>query len=265
MDHAFAGIPLPERPCKPRPHGQTMMIDWGLSYNHLLDLMESQGFLVDEAKFVASSARIMPRDLLVKKNKAYQDNGIFTFPGGQFTELCLAQGNYGPFLDEVVALGFSGIEVSDNLLEISLADKTAAIRKAVAHGLTVVGEVGRKEGGMTGDEIIADCEACLEAGCKLVLLEAHELFHGGIRADVIEVLMGRIPSERIMFELPVTALPDVSRHYKIRILSWLVANFGTNVNLANVEWDEVYFAEMTRVGACGDNAHKDGAYGRAGI
>ena len=56
-----------------------------------------------------------------------------------------------------------------------------------------MGEVGRKEGVLSGDELIADVENCIEAGASLVLLEAHEVFHGEIRQDVIESLVNRVP------------------------------------------------------------------------
>ncbi len=201
-----------------------------------------------------------------KKISLYQNAGCLTFPGGIFAELALAQGNYEKFLEEARALNFGAIEVSDNILEISPGDKARAIKTAARDfGLKVMGEVGKKEGVMTRDELIADVENCLEAGAAGVLSEAHELFHGDIRKDDIEALIARVPMEKIMFELPVTALPDVTKSYKYRILFWLVKTFGTEVNLANVEWDEVYFTEITRLGASGESSHPDGAYARAGM
>lgn len=264
--YAFSHIPIPERESKTRKKGLTMMIDWGLPLGHQKDLLEAQGLYVDEAKIAASIPRLMPEPYLKKKIQAYHGEDIFTFPGGLFAELAIAQGNYEKFLEGAREAGFSGIEISDNLLEISPQDKRKAILKAVEDfGLTVMGEVGRKEGVMTGKELIADVENCLEAGAKLVLLEAHELFHGGIRTEVIEALEKVVPMERIMFELPVTVLPDVTKSYKTKVLFWMVRTFGTDVNLANVEWDEVYFTEITRRGASGETAHPQGAYRQAGI
>jgi phosphosulfolactate synthase len=131
--------------------------------------------------------------------------------------------------------------------------------------LSVMGEVGRKEGSLSDDELIADVENCLEAGAALVLLEAHELFHGEIRQNVIDALAQRVPKEKLMFELPVAVLPDVTRDYKHRVCAWLVQHFGTEINLANVEWDEIYFTELVRRGMGGDTSHPKGAYRLAGI
>lgn len=266
IEFCFRRIPVPERQQKPRTKGLTMMIDWGLPLGLQKDCLEAQGLYVDEAKIAASIPRVMQRTYLKKKIDAYQAEGIFTFPGGLFTELAIAQGNYEVFLNEAKEAGFSGIEVSDNLLKIGPRQKKAVISKAVQdYGLTVMGEVGRKEGSMTRDELIADVENCLDAGASIVLLEAHELFHGEIRQDVLEELTKRVRLEKMMFELPVAVLPDMTKAYKIKVLSWMIKQFGTEVNLANVEWDEIYFTEITRRGAAGTTSHPQGAYRLAGM
>jgi len=262
----FSRIPIPERPQKPRERGLTMMIDWGLPLGLQKDVLEGQGLYVDEAKIAAGIPRIMPLEYLRKKIAAYSAHGIFTFPGGLFAELAIAQGNYEVFLEETREAGFSGIEVSDNLLRIDPARKRKIIATAVnQYGLKVMGEVGRKEGSMTGDALIADVENCLEAGSSLVLVEAHELFHGEIRADVMEALTRRVPQEKLMYELPVVVLPDITKEYKTKVLFWMVKQFGTEVNLANVEWDEVYFTEISRRGMSGTTSHPGGAYRLAGM
>lgn len=251
----FESVPVPEREAKPRRKGLTMMIDWGLPHRLQADCLESQGLYVDEAKIAASIPRVMPGDVLKKKIEAYKSESVFVFPGGLFAEVAMAKGRYDAFLEEASAAGFSGIEVSDNLLTIEPEKKKAAIQKAVQeYGLTVMGEVGRKEGSMTKEALIADVENCLEAGASLVLLEAHELFHGEIRADVFEDLTRRVPLENLMFELPVTVLPDVTKTYKTKILFWMIKEFGPEVNLANVEWDEIYFTEISRRGISGEDS-----------
>ena len=251
----FNSVPVREREKKPRRKGLTMMIDWGLPYSLQMDCLQSQGLYVDEAKIAAGIPKVMPGDMLKKKIDAYKSENIFTFPGGLFAEVAIAKGRYDEFLQEAAAAGFSGIEVSDNLLEIEPEQKKKAIEKAVnTYGMTVMGEVGRKEGSMSKDALIADVENCLEAGASLVLLEAHELFHGEIRADVFEDLARRVSLETLMFELPVTVLPDVTQSYKTKILFWMIKEFGPEVNLANVEWNEVYFTEISRRGICGDDS-----------
>ncbi|MGD8294767.1 MAG: phosphosulfolactate synthase [Desulfobacterales bacterium] len=266
VDFSFSQIPIPERQPKPRTRGLTMMIDWGLPLGLQLDCIQTHGIYVDEAKIAAGIPRVMPAALLKKKIEIYGSHQIPCFPGGLFTELAIAQGNYDQFLAEAHKVGFKAIEVSDNLLTLNAKDKRRYIRRAVeGFGLTVMGEVGRKEGSMPDAELIADVENCLEAGASYVLLEAHELFHGAIRQDVIDALTRRVPANKLMFELPVVVLPDVTRDFKNRVCSWLVQHFGTEVNLANIEWDEIYFTEIVRRGMGGDTSHPDGAYRLAGI
>ena len=263
---AFSQIPIPERQEKPRSMGLTMMIDWGLPLGLQEDCLATHGLYVDEAKIAASIPRVMPAETVQRKISVYASHKIPCFPGGLFAELAIAQGNYDQFLEEAKKVGFGAIEVSDNLLTLSPTDKKRYIRRAVEDfDLTVMGEVGRKEGSLSGDELIADVENCLEAGAALVLLEAHELFHGEIRQDVIDALTQRVPKEKLMFELPVVILPDVTRDYKHRVCAWLVRHFGTEVNLANVEWDEIYVTEIVRRGMGGDTSHPQGAYRLAGI
>ena len=41
-------------------------------------------------------------------------------------------------------------------------------------------------------------------------------------------------------------LPGMSREFKHRVCTWMITEFGGDVNLANVEWDEVWMTEMLR-------------------
>jgi phosphosulfolactate synthase len=266
VEFPFSHIPVPERQMKPRDRGLTMMIDWGLPLSFQKDCLDAQGIYVDEAKIAAGIPRLMPLNTLKEKITSYRAHDIFTFPGGAFAELAIAQDNFELFLDDAKQAGFSGIEVSDNLLRIEPEKKRAVISKAVnEYGMAVMGEVGRKEGSMTNEELLADVKNCLEAGASMVLLEAHELFHGEIREDVMDQLARSVPMEKIMFELPVIVLPDVTRDYKHKVCAWIVKHFGTEVNLANVEWDEIYITELVRRGMAGDTSHPQGAYRLAGI
>ena len=140
------------------------------------------------------------------------------------------------------------------------------LRECAAAGLKAYGEVGRKEGALDDDAFIADIDDCLQAGATGVYLEAYELFaQGETRTALIEAIGRRFPAERIIYELPVVILPGVHREFKHRITAWLVRTLGTEVNLANIEWDEIYITEMVRRGMAGDTSHPQGAYRLAGF
>ena len=97
-------------------------------------------------------------------------------------------------------------------------------------------------------------------------LEAYELFaQGETRTALIDAISRRFPAEKIVYELPVVILPGVHREFKHRITTWLVKTLGTEVNLANLEWDEIYITEIARRGMAGDASHPQGAYRLAGF
>ena len=263
---AFASIPVPERPSKPRTRGLNMMIDWGMGLARQADTLESAGLYIDNAKIAGSIPRVMPRDILEKKLALYKAHGIAPMIGGLFVELAYMQGNYAKLLDEAKAVGFGALEVSDNLITYPPGVKARLIRECAASGLKAYGEVGRKEGALDDAAFVADIAECLDAGAASVYLEAAELFADGeTRTALIEEITRRFPPERVIYELPVVILPGVHREFKHRITTWLVRTLGTEVNLANIEWDEIYITEIVRRGMAGDASHPQGAFRLAGF
>ncbi|WP_164658154.1 phosphosulfolactate synthase [Tropicibacter sp. Alg240-R139] len=268
MTHlAFDQIPVPDRATKPRRTGVTMMIDWGIPLASQTDIITSQGHLVDKAKIAGGIPRFMPRALLMQKLAAYKAADISTANGGLFTELALAQGTFDALLREMAEVGFASVEVSENLQPLSTMDKTNAVRHAKqSYGLDVLGEVGRKEGEMTDDEIMEDVETYLNAGVSSVYLEANELFDGdSAREGLIRRLADNFPPEVLIFELPVDVIPGITKSIKHKTASQMVATLGTDVNLANLEHDEIYLLECLRLGVAGDTRHAHGAFRLAGI
>jgi len=245
---AFAEVGLPQRQSKPRQSGLTMMIDWGLPVAQQRGTLETAGDYIDMAKIAGAVAGLLPKAVLQQKLAAYHAAEVSTSQGGLFTEYAFVHSKLPAFFAEVTSLGFSAVEISDNLIDWSLDQKREAIRMAIDDfGLNVLGEVGRKEGQMTDAEIVADLEACIDAGVSAVFIEAYELFAGErIRADLIAEIARRFADATIIYELPVIVLPGISRNFKHKVASWMVAEFGPDVNLANVEWDEILFTEMTR-------------------
>lgn len=266
MTEAFQNIQVPQRQEKPRTRGITMMIDWGIPLSQQTDILAAQRQFIDKAKIAGGIPRVMPVDLLKAKLEAYREAEISTANGGLFTELTLKQGTYEVMLAELTDLGFDAVEVSEILLTLTPEEKTHAVKYARAQGLKVLGEVGRKEGKMSDDEIIKDVEIYLNAGCVSVYLEAAELFESDtVREDLIRRLADQFPTDALIWELPVTILPGMTKAIKHKTASRLVALLGTEVNLANVEHDEIYVMELWRRGLAGDTAHPKGAYRLAGI
>lgn len=263
---AFAAFEMPGRQDKPRTRGLSMMIDWGMGPARQEDAVRSAGPYVDFAKIAAGIARFLPREVLVEKLRAYARHEISTSPGGLFIELALKLDRYEELVDEALAVGFTGIEVSDNLLDLPPAEKAGAIAHAKKQGLTVFGEVGKKHFVQDDDTFVADVANCLDAGADWVFLEAGELFADRVpRTGLFARLRREFDADRLIYELPVELLPGITRDFKHQMTAWMVRELGTEVNLANIEWDELYTTELVRRGFAGDLSHPDGAYRRAGF
>ena len=265
-DFAFASIPVPEREGKPRSRGLNMMIDWGMGLCRQADTLESAGTYIDNAKIAGSIPRVMPRPVLQRKLALYREHGIAPMVGGLFTELAYMQGNEQKLFADALEVGFGALEVSDNLITYPPGEKARLIKACAASGLKAYAEVGRKEGALNDGDFVADIAECLDAGAAGVYLEAYELFaQGQTRTALIEEITKRFEPQLIVYELPVVVLPGVHREFKHRITTWLVRTLGTDVNLANIEWDEIYITEITRRGMGGDASHPQGAYRLAGF
>ena len=60
-------------------------------------------------------------------------------------------------------------------------------------------------------------------------------------------------------------LPEQRADLYASITTWLVRTIGTEVILANLEWDEIYITEIVRRGMAGDASHPQGAFRLAGF
>ncbi len=248
-DYAFADIPMLERPGKPRAAGQTMMIDFGLGLRQQEDILQLTGAYIDSAKLAVGVARLLPRELVRRKIMLYQTYDVLPYPGGQFLEYAVLCGSVDAYLAEARALGFPAIEVSDNLLSITLDDKRALIAKArEVYGLEVFGEVGKKEGLDVTVSLEDDIRACLAAGSGKVLIEAAEIFSHGRDRTAVTGLKEAAPLEKLMFELTGPWIDGTAYAEPDTLARWLMETFGPNVNIGNVQPDSLLRIETARRG-----------------
>lgn len=248
-DYAFREIPMLERPPKPRSSGQTMMIDFGLGVRQQVDILHLAGAYIDSAKIAVGVARLLPRELVMRKIRLYQQYDVVPYPGGQFLEYSVQCNRVDAYLAEARALGFSAIEVSDNILTISLEEKRALVVKArERYGLEVYGEVGKKEGLAVTASLEDDIRACLEAGSSKVLIEAAEVFGHGRDRLLATRLTGAAPLEKLMFELTGPWIEGTEYSEPDTLALWLMQTFGLGVNIGNVQPDSVLRIETARRG-----------------
>lgn len=254
-DHApFGMIPLPpdRSTTKPRRTGLTMMMDWGMPIGALEDWLGLIGRYADLAKLVVGTARLYDDDYLRRKIELYKSHDVDPFLGGQFLEYVFATQGFdgvGPFCEEAARVGVVAVEVSDNVVPLTDADRRRLISMVADAGLEVHGEVGSKTTGTDGTELVAQAELCLDAGASIVLVEGAELLvDHSPHTVLIEQLRRSLDPENVMYELvgPWIRGTTWSDVYALKV--FLVDTFGPDVNMANVMPDAVWETEALRCG-----------------
>jgi phosphosulfolactate synthase len=248
----FIALPAKRSREKPRKAGLTMMIDDGLPLGQTEDVARLAGDYIDLAKIKTGTARLYPRSALKEKLALYQQRDIRPFIGGQFHEYVFAvcgASTLPRFYEEALALGFQAIEISDNVVPLTDAEREQQIRAARRAGLAVFGEVGSKETFSDPSLLIRQAQLCFSAGAELVLVEAAELVERGqIRSSVVELLARELDMSRVMIELPGPWIEGVHSCDIELMKKQLIDALGPDVNLANVAPSTIIDTEATRVG-----------------
>jgi len=229
-----------------------MVIDDGLPLAYVRDVVALGGAYMDLAKIKTGTARLYPRARLVEKLRLYKRNRVQPFLGGQFHEYVFAtQGAAAlpAYYEEALALGFEAIEISDNVVPLTPAQRRNQIRNAAAAGLRVYGEVGSKETFSNPALLVRQAGTCFDAGAALVLVEAAELVEQGkLRERTIRTLQRSLDMARVMIELPGPWISGVRGCDIEDMKKALVRVFGPDVNLANVPVASIIDTEATRTG-----------------
>lgn len=254
MKAPFSFVPLPgsRSTRKPRASGRTMIVDDGMPLAYAKDLVALGGDYIDLAKIKTGTARLYPRAQLVAKLRLYKKHRIQPFLGGQFHEYVFAtQGEKAlpKYYAESLALGFQAIEISDNTVPLTDAQRRSQIRAAVKAGLVVYGEVGSKETMSQPKLLIGQARLCFDAGAALVLVEAAELVDKGkLRRKTIDLLVKSLDMSRVMIELPGPWISDVRSCDIEGMKRALIESLGPDVNIANVPPASIIDTEASRTG-----------------
>jgi phosphosulfolactate synthase len=250
----FAFVPIDTRrsTAKPRARGLSMVIDDGLPNDFLRDVLRTAGAHIDLMKIKTGLSRLYPREVLVDKLALLRAAQIRPFIGGQFHEYVFAtmgEAALPRFHAEALALGFDTIEISDNTVPLTDAQRRSQIEGACRAGLRVFGEVGSKETLSNPSLLVRQAEICFEAGAALVLVEAAELVRDGrLHEETLRVIRDGLPPERIMIELPGPWIAGVRACDVEQMKKVVLREFGPDVNLANIDVKTIMDTEALRVG-----------------
>jgi phosphosulfolactate synthase len=239
---------IPNRSNKIRENGLTMVMDKGLSIGEAENLMNSCSDYIDIIKLGFGTSIITKN--VKEKIKIYQKNNITVYLGGTLFEAFFIRDMLSDYESFVKDLELDTIEISDGVCnELNHKLKCQYISD-FSKKFTVFSEVGSK----ISEKIIPPykwiqlMQKELDAGSSKVIAEAREsgrvgVFRkdGEVRSDLIEEILTKIPSEKILWEAP---LKDQQ--------VWFIKLIGTNVNLGNIDPQEVIPLECLRLGLRGD-------------
>lgn len=245
-------LPLGERPSKPRGAGFTMVIDKGMGFSELEDLLETSAPFIDYLKFGFGTAILYPSVLLGRKLQLAKVYGVKTCIGGTLSEIAMVQGKFEELVKRAVDVGFTAVEVSDGTIHLNADVRKNAIR-AVSNMTTVLSEVGKKLEDFPAPKAVVDqITSDLEAGAELVIVEGRESGEGvgiygesgAVSEDLLNQIIRLLPKDvlsKIMWEAPKKA-QQVE----------LIRRFGREVSLGNIAPIDVLSLESLRLGLRGD-------------
>jgi phosphosulfolactate synthase (CoM biosynthesis protein A) len=109
---------------------------------------------------------------------------------------------------------------------------------------------GRQEEGLENPiPLLDNARICLEAGARLILLEAAELLAGdSATSAAVEDIVAAAGLEKVMFELPGPWIGGVTASDVHRFRCELIDRYGTEVNIGNVAADDLMSLEAYRRG-----------------
>jgi len=138
--------------------------------------IEAVGAFIDYVKMRHIWVLLMTEsetDLVRRKAHLYRSQSIDVFPGGIVFELAVLSNAVERTFEALARLGFTAVELSENIVPLVLDEKLAHLKRAKAAGLKVLFEVGEKYPTDTFDVDLAarEIDALRNAGCDLVILE----------------------------------------------------------------------------------------------
>lgn len=247
-ERALNFLEVPTRSVKPRTKGITIVRDHNFGWNAAVDMIESVGNVVDYVKvrhITVCNMAIDENDLTYRKIKLYREHNIDVFPGGIVFENAYVQGKVKETFEMLVKMGFTAVEISENIIDFPMEEKIAYTKLAKQIGLKVLFEVGDKypEGPLDYEYCAKECHELINAGADLIIVEKSlletSLGDHGEHPDAyrIKELVSRVGLEYLTFEA------EAKPHQ-----GWLFNTFGPDVNVGpNLHYDTIAMLDATRL------------------
>jgi phosphosulfolactate synthase len=228
----------------PRESGLTMVLDrlYGLS-----DEFEQVADYVDIVEIGWGLPLVWKDDAIAQRVRYYRDHGIEVSVSGTLLEYFAFQNDTRSILEKARRLGFSMVEISDGIIDLTQEQKSRLVKEAKSHGLGYLIAVGKKNPAaqLSTAETISQIEAALAEGPTKVVLEGRERgrgvgiydHDGEIKWGMLRAISASFDHRDIIFEAP-NELQQVS----------LISELGPQVNLGNVALGSVAALQSERLG-----------------
>ena len=228
MKGSLPFLNVPQRTQKPRKVGITLVRDPGFSAAQLEEMLKTFGDFVDYAKIKQFELFYMAPEVTRAKVALYRKYSISPFCGGTVVEAAMIRGKVAETLTTLREIGFQSIELSDNIVEMTLKEKLALTQQAAKVGFEILFEYGKKYDSEPIDVNAAagEIRTLLEAGVSRIILERSQLDstlgeNGKLpTAGRLRELADRVGLEHVIFEAETPA------H-----IMWLLHEFGPDANL----------------------------------
>ncbi len=246
--NTFANLLVKPRVCKPRIAGATWITLFGEGPRQLEAMLETSGEFIDRAKLAYGSALLAGPALVKSITSILRDHEVEPYPGGTILEMAIRLDKVNEYYDWVQAMGFTGCEVCDGVVEMTREERSQYIRMGVERGLnvtSVVQEVIRKPviEVIPLGERIARAKADLEAGAT----QAHFIYQamargetpsdvvGPLKFEQVKRVIAEIGSERMVCE--ALSADDQLKYLRV---------FGSEISLGHVDARTVVQLEAQR-------------------
>ena len=225
----------------------TIMTDQAMPLAYQASFLDTAAGILERVKYAdhVGLAGRLPPAFFKEKNGLYARYGLKTFTGGVPFEIAHLQHKVEQYFDALPRLGFAGVEIStDCIADISRAERNRLIHAARTAGLEVYNELGNKIGELKLDvEAAADCmRGDIAAGASKVAIENEALCYclKSKTLEAVAAIVAAVGIKPIAFEIGPGGWPELP--------VWLLKEFGSDINVENLQHDRVIAFEAMRRG-----------------
>jgi len=227
-----------------RGSGLTMVLDrlYGLG-----DEFEQVSEYVDIVEIGWGLPLVWKDDAILRRIKFYRSRGIEVSMSGTLVEYFAFQNDTRSILEKARRLGFSMVEISDGIIDVTQDQKLKLAKQVRSFGLEYLIAVGKKNPAaqLSTAETISQIEAALAQGPAKVVLEGREWGRGvgiydedgEIKWSMLRSISANFDYKDIIFEAP-NELQQIA----------LISEFGPQVNLGNVSFGSIAALQSERLG-----------------